>query len=90
MAIIKFFNCQKKFHATSFRWFYKQNFVLRTLHKNVADYYIFGNTFFIIHILVSVADYGYVNLFSSYRYLSKNEAVKLSFALFMFYNYNII
>ena len=60
--------------------------------QKCRGYYIFGNTFFIIHILVSVADYGYVNLFSSYRYSSKkfNEAVKLSFALFMFYNYNII
>ena len=58
--------------------------------QKCRGYYIFGNTFFIIHILVSVADYGYVNLFRSYRYLSKNEAVKLSFALFMFYNYNII
>ena len=27
---------KKKFHATSFQWFYKQKFVLQTLHKNVV------------------------------------------------------
>ena len=86
MAKIKFFNCQKKFNATSFQWFDKQKFVLQTLHKNVADITVLG-THFLSFILVSVADYGYVNF--SCSYLSKNEAVKLSFTLFMFY-YNII
>ena len=51
--------------------------------QNCCGHYIFG----IIPFLVSVADCGYVHLFCSY--LSKNEAVKLSFTLFMFY-YNII
>ena len=55
--------------------------------QKCRGHYSFGNTFFIIHFLVSVADYGYVNF--SCSYLSKNEAVKLSFTLFMFY-YNII
>ena len=88
MAKIKFFNCQKKFNATSFQWFDKQKFVLQTLHKNVADIRVLGtHYFFIIHFLVSVADYGYVNF--SCSYLSKSEAVKLSFTLFMFC-YNII
>ena len=48
-----------------------------------CGHYIFGNTFFIIPFLVSVADCGYVHLFCSY--LSKNESVKLSFTLLMFF-----
>ena len=45
MAIIKFFTCQKKFHATSFQWFYKQKFVLWTLLKNVTDITFLGARF---------------------------------------------
>ena len=71
---------KKKIHATLFQWFY-------TNKSLCCGYFIFGNTFFVIHFLVSVADCGYVQLFCSY--FSKNEAVKLSFTLFMFY-YNII
>ena len=59
-----------------------KRFVLRTLHKIVADI-TFLETFFIIHFLVRVADCGYVHLFCSY--LSKNEAVKLSFTSFVIY-----
>ena len=44
-------------------------------------HYIFGDTFFMIHILVSVADCGYVNFFCSY--LSKNEAVKFNHLLYL-------
>ena len=51
-------------------------------------HYIFGNTFFVIHFLVSVAQCGYVNFFCSYS--SKNEAVKLLFTLFNMSYYNII
>ena len=57
--------------------------------QKCCGHYIFGNTFFIIHFLVSVAHCGYVNFFCSY--LTKNEAVKLLFTLLnnMFY-YSII
>ena len=49
--------------------------MLRTLHKNVTDITFLGTHFFIMHFLVSVVHYGYVNFFCSY--LSKTEAVKL-------------
>ena len=55
--------------------------------QKCRGHYIFVNTFFIIHFLVSVAHYGYVNFFWSY--LSKNEAVKLLFTLFNMFYYNI-
>ena len=60
-----------------------KSFVLRTLHKIVVDITFLGTYFFIIHFQVIVADCGYVHLFCSY--LSKNEAVKLSFTSFMIY-----
>ena len=52
--------------------------LLRTLHFWEHIFY---------HSLPSLTGRGYVHLFCSY--LSKNEAVKLSLTLFMFY-YNII
>ena len=80
MALIKFFNCPKKNSL--------QPHSNDSTNKSLfCGHYLFGNTLFIIHFLVSVADCGYVHFSSSY--LSKNDAVKLSFALFMFY-YNII
>ena len=48
---------------------------------------IFGNTFFVIHFLVRVAQCGYVNFFCSYS--SKNEAVKLLFTLFRESSFNM-
>ena len=54
-----------------------KSFVLRTLSKIVADITFWEHIFFIINLLVSVADCGYIHLFCSY--LSKNEAVKFSF-----------
>ena len=54
--------------------------MLPTLH-------FWEHIFLIIHFLVSVADCDYVNFSCSYLY--KNEAVKLSFTLLMFY-YNIV
>lgn len=42
----------------------------------------FWEHIFVIQFLVSAADCGYVHLFCSYLY--ENEAVKLSFTLFMF------
>ena len=42
------------------------------IKQNCRWHYIFRNTFFVIHFLVSIADCGYVHFFCSY--LSKNEA----------------
>ena len=56
--------------------------------QKCRGHYIFGNTFFITHFLVSVAYCGYVNFFCSY--LSKNEAVKLLFTLFNMFYCNIL
>ena len=81
MTIIKFFNRQKKNPC---------NLVPMILQTKVcvADISFLGTHFLsCIYFLVSVADCGNVQLFCSY--FSKNEAVKLSFTLFMFY-YNII
>ena len=87
MAIIKFFNCQKKIPCNLIPMILQTKVCVADITQKCSGHYLFGNTLFIIHFLVSVADCGYVH-FSS-NYLSKNEGVKLSFALFMFY-YNII
>ena len=87
MAIIIFFNHQKKIPYNFVPMILQTKVCVADITQKCCGHYIFGNTFFIIHFLVSVADCGYVHLFCSY--LSKNEAVKLSFTLFMFY-YNII
>ena len=87
MAIIKFFNCPKKIPRNLIAMILQAKVCVADITQKCRRNYIFGDTFFIIHILVSVADCGYVNFFCSY--LSKNEAVKLSFTLFIFY-YNVI
>ena len=87
MAIIKFFNCQKKIPRNLIPMILQTKVCVADITQKCRWHYIFGNTFFIIHFLISVADCDYVNF--SCSYLSKNEAVKLSFTLFMFY-YNIV
>ena len=87
MVVIKFFNCQKKIPPKLGAVILQTKVCVVDITQKCRGHYIFGNTLFIIHFLVSVADCGCVNF--SCSYLSKNEAVKLSFTLFMFY-YNIV
>ena len=84
MAIIKFFNCQEnKIPRNLVPMTLQTKVCVADITQKCRGHYIFGNPFFIIRIIVSVADSGYVNFFCSYLY--KNEAVKSSFTLFMFY-----
>ena len=82
-----FFNHQKKIPCNFVPMILQTKVCVADITQKCCGRYIFGNTFFRIHFLVSVVCCGYVNFFCSY--LSKNEAVKLLFTLFMFC-YNII
>ena len=83
MAIIKFFTYEKKIPWNLVPMILQTKLLCCGHYTKLLRTYIFGNIFFIIHFLVSVAYCGYVHLFCSY--LSKNEAVKLSFTSFIIY-----
>ena len=84
----KFFNHQKKIPCNLVPVILQTKVCVADITQKCCGHYIFGNTFFVIHFLVSVAQCGYVNFFCSYS--SKNEAVKLLFTLFNMSYYNII
>jgi len=79
MAIIKFLTYQKQIPWNLVPVILQTKVCVTDITQNCCGHYIFGNTFFIIHLLVSVADCRYVHLFWSYS--CKNEAVKLSFTV---------
>ena len=84
----KFFNHQKKIPCNLVPMILQTKVCVADITQKCRGHYIFGNTFFVIHFLVSVAQCRYVNFFCSF--LSKNEAVKLLFTLFNMFYYNII
>ena len=88
MAIIIFFNHQKKIPCNFIPMIPQAKVCVADITQKCCGHYIFGNTFFIIHFLVSIVHCGYANIFCSY--LSKNEAVKLLFTLFNMFYCNIL
>ena len=83
-----FFNRQKKSPCNFVPMILQTKVCVADISQKCCGRYIFGNTFFRIHFLVSVVCCGYVNFFCSY--LSKNEAVKLLFTLLNTFYYNVI